>query len=162
MKFFLLAVAAVQILHCSGAPSSKSALRASMIKLNKITRISNLCGVTGRRVADVYRTGRLSYNVDLGFTVKETVCSKNSRRPFDHRSCRFRSGKNAGKGFCKSRVEYFAGKIVDIDVDCRGLRTIDNRSRSLESNENSVEMNFRRAPRRGIYRRVKQVRRIVG
>ncbi|XP_078260559.1 secreted phosphoprotein 24-like [Rhinoraja longicauda] len=139
MKSFLLAIAAVQILHCLGAPSPKAALRASMMKLNKITRIPNLCGITGRAVKDVYRTGKMSYNVDLAFTVKETVCSKNSRLTFDHPRCHLRTKKTAKKSFCKSRVEYFAGKIVDIDVECRGLRTFDRRSGSFESSENSIE-----------------------
>ncbi|XP_032880473.1 secreted phosphoprotein 24-like [Amblyraja radiata] len=160
MKFFLLAIAAVQILHCSGVPSTKNALRASVGKLNEITEINNLCAVNGRRGKIVYRTGKLWYNVDLVFSVKETVCSKNSGQEFDDRSCHFRSRKNAAKGICKSSVEYFAGKIVDVDVECRGLRTID--SRSLESNENSIEMRARRMPLRQVYKRVKQVKRIVG
>ncbi|XP_069792299.1 secreted phosphoprotein 24-like [Narcine bancroftii] len=162
MKFFLLTLAAVQILHCSGAPSTKHALRASVAKLNEITEITNLCGISGRRGKNVYRTGKLSYNVDLIFSVKETTCSKNSGLEFDDRRCHFRSRKNAAKGFCKSSVEYFAGKVVDVDVECRGLRTIDSQSQSLESSENSFEMKARRAPFRQVYKRVKQVKRIVG
>ncbi|XP_051886623.1 secreted phosphoprotein 24-like [Pristis pectinata] len=162
MKSFLLAIAAVQILHCSGVPSTKEALRASVVKLNEITEITNLCGITGRRGKNVYRTGKLSYNVDLIFSVKETVCSKNSGLEFDDRSCHFRSKKAAAKGFCKSHVEYFADKIVDIDVECRGLRTIDSKSYSFESSENSIELKAKRTPVREVYKRVKQVKRIVG
>ncbi|GCB64257.1 hypothetical protein scyTo_0011726, partial [Scyliorhinus torazame] len=87
----------------------------------------------------VYRTGKLSYNVDLTFSVKETVCSKNSGLEFDDPGCRFRSKKSAKKGFCKSHVEYFADDVVDVDVECRGLRTIDSNSGSFESSENSIE-----------------------
>ncbi|GCB63752.1 hypothetical protein scyTo_0014675 [Scyliorhinus torazame] len=95
MKSLLLTIAAMQILHCSGMPSPKDALRASVLKLNKITEITNLCGITRRRVKDVYRTGKVSYNVDLTFSVKETVCSKNSGLEFDDPGCHFRSKKSA-------------------------------------------------------------------
>ncbi|XP_067892400.1 secreted phosphoprotein 24-like [Heterodontus francisci] len=140
MKSFLLTIAAVQILHCSGIPSSKDALRVSVIKLNDITEITNLCGITRRRVNDIYRTGKLSYNVDLTFSVKETVCSKNSGLEFDDPSCYFRTKKTGEKGFCKSHVEYFADEVVDIDVECRGLKTVDSNSESSESSENSIEV----------------------
>ncbi|GCB64256.1 hypothetical protein scyTo_0011725 [Scyliorhinus torazame] len=140
MKSLLLTIAAVQILHCSGMPSPKDALRASVLKLNKITEITNLCGITRRRVKDVYRTGKLSYNVDLTFSVKETVCSKNSGLEFDDPSCHFRSKKSAEKGLCKSRVEYFAGEVIEVDVECRGMKTFDSNSKSSESSENSLEV----------------------
>uniref|UniRef100_UPI00398F048B secreted phosphoprotein 24-like n=1 Tax=Pristiophorus japonicus TaxID=55135 RepID=UPI00398F048B len=140
MNSFLLTIAAVQILHCSGVPSPKDALRESVIKLNEITETTNLCGITRRRVKDIYRTGKLSYNVDLTFLVKETVCSKNSGLEFDDHSCLFSTRKTAEKGFCKSRVEYFADKVVDIDVECRGLKTVDSSSDSSESSEDSIEV----------------------
>uniref|UniRef100_UPI00398F8208 secreted phosphoprotein 24-like n=1 Tax=Pristiophorus japonicus TaxID=55135 RepID=UPI00398F8208 len=140
MNSFLLTIAAVQILHCSGVPSPKDALRESVIKLNEITETTNLCGITRRRVKDIYRTGKLSYNVDLTFSVKETVCSKNSGLEFDDPSCHFRPRKTAEKGLCKSRVEYFADKVVDIDVECRGLKTVDSSSDSSESSEDSIEV----------------------
>uniref|UniRef100_UPI00398E9A4E secreted phosphoprotein 24-like n=1 Tax=Pristiophorus japonicus TaxID=55135 RepID=UPI00398E9A4E len=161
MNSFLLTIAAVQILHCSGVPSPKDALRESVIKLNEITEITNLCGVTRRRVKDIYRTGKLSYNVDLTFLVKETVCSKNSGLEFDDPSCHFRPRKTAEKGYCKSRVEYFAGEVIDIDVECRGLKTVDSNSESFESRENSIEVSIRRTPPRGVYKRVKQVKRLI-
>ncbi|XP_020374170.2 secreted phosphoprotein 24-like [Rhincodon typus] len=143
MKAFLLTIAAVQILHCSGIPSPKDALRASVIKLNQITEISNLCGITRRRVKDIYRTGKLSYNVDLTFSVKETICSKNSGLEFDDPSCYFHPKKAAQKGLCKSHVEYFANEVVDIDVQCQGLKMVDSNSDLLESNENSNEVKTR-------------------
>ncbi|XP_032879393.1 secreted phosphoprotein 24-like [Amblyraja radiata] len=139
MKSFLLAIAAVQILHCSGVPSTKDALRASVAKLNEITEITNLCAITRRGVTNTYRTGKLSYNVDLTFAVKETVCSKNSGQEFDDPSCTFLSRNIVEKGFCKSRVEYFADKVADVDVECEGLKTIDSESDSTESNETSIE-----------------------
>ncbi|XP_055494504.1 secreted phosphoprotein 24-like isoform X3 [Leucoraja erinacea] len=139
MKSFLLVIAAVQILHCSGVPSTKDALRASVAKLNEITEITNLCAITRRGVTTTYRTGKLSYNVDLTFAVKETVCSKNSGQEFYDPSCTFLSRNIAEKGFCKSRVEYFADKVADVDVECEGLKTIDSESDSTESNETSIE-----------------------
>ncbi|XP_078085406.1 secreted phosphoprotein 24-like [Mustelus asterias] len=140
MKSLLLTIAAVQILQCSGIPSPKDALRVSVGKLNEITAITNLCGITRRRVKDVYRTGKLSYNVDLTFSVKETVCSKNSGLEFDDPSCRFRSKKSAEKGWCKSRVKYFADEVLDVDVECRGLETVDSHRDSFESSEDTVEV----------------------
>ncbi|XP_067892398.1 secreted phosphoprotein 24-like [Heterodontus francisci] len=140
MKSFLLTIAAVQILHCSGIPSPKDALRMSIIKLNEITETTNLCGITRRRVNDIYRTGKLSYNVDLTFSVKETICSKNSGLEFDDPNCYFRPKKTAVKGFCKSHVEYFADEVSDIYVECRGLKTVDSNSDSSESSENNIEV----------------------
>ncbi|XP_067892399.1 secreted phosphoprotein 24-like [Heterodontus francisci] len=161
MKSFLLTIAAVQILHCSGIPSPKEALRVSVIKLNEITETTNLCGITRRRVKDIYRTGKLSYNVDLTFLVKETVCSKNSGLEFDDPNCYFRTKKTAVKGFCKSHVEYFADEVVDIDVECRGLKIFDSKSGSLESSENSIEMKTKRTFSPKVYKRVKQIKRLV-
>ncbi|XP_078085405.1 secreted phosphoprotein 24-like [Mustelus asterias] len=161
MKSLLLTIAAVQILQCSGIPSPKDALRVSVGKLNEITAITNLCGITRRRVKDVYRTGKLSYNVDLTFSVKETVCSKNSGLEFDDPSCRFRSKKSARKGWCNSRVEYFADEVLDVDVECRGLKTFDSKSGSFESSENSIEVINKRTSRPAVYKRVKQIKRLV-
>ncbi|XP_072902854.1 secreted phosphoprotein 24-like [Hemitrygon akajei] len=140
MKSFLLAIAVVQILHCSGVPRTKEALRASVIKLNEITEIPNLCGISRRGVTNTYRTGKLSYKVDLTFSVKETVCSKNSSLEFDDPTCLFRPKKIAEKGFCKSHVEFFADKVADVDVECDGLKTVDSASNSLESSETSFEV----------------------
>ncbi|XP_048455466.1 secreted phosphoprotein 24-like [Rhincodon typus] len=140
MKAFLLTIAAVQILHCSGIPSQKDALRASVLKLNQITETSNLCGITMRRVKEIHHTGKLSYNMDLTFSVKETVCSKNSGLEFDDPSCHFRPKKTAEKGLCKSHIEYFADEVVSIDVECKGLKMVDSNSDSSESNENSNEV----------------------
>ncbi|XP_072902852.1 secreted phosphoprotein 24-like [Hemitrygon akajei] len=139
MKSYPLALVAVQILHCLGMPNTKEALRASVIKLNEISEITNLCGITRRGVANTYRTGKLSYNVDLTFSVKETVCSKNSGLEFDYPSCRFRPESTAENGVCKSHVEFFADKVADIEVECDGLKTVDSESDSTESSETSIE-----------------------
>ncbi|XP_072115846.1 secreted phosphoprotein 24-like [Mobula birostris] len=139
MKSFLFTLAAVQILHCSGVPSTKEALRASVIKLNEITMITNLCGITRRGVTNTYRTGKLSYSMDLMFSVKETVCSKNSGQEFDDLNCSFRPKNIAEKGFCKSHVEFFADKVADVEVECDGLTTVDSESDSTETSENSIE-----------------------
>ncbi|GCC33942.1 hypothetical protein chiPu_0012413 [Chiloscyllium punctatum] len=77
--------------------------------------------------------------MDIAFSVKETICSKNSGLEFDDPSCHFYPKKTAERGLCKSHVEYFADEVVDIDVECRGLKTVDSNSDSSESNENSVE-----------------------
>ncbi|XP_062908635.1 secreted phosphoprotein 24-like [Mobula hypostoma] len=140
MKTFLLSIFAVQILYCSGVPSTKEALRASVIKLNEITEITNLCGITRRGVTNTYRTGKLSYNVDLTFSVKETICSKNSGQEFDDPSCFFRPKNIAEKGFCKSHVEFLADKVADVEVECDGLSTVDSESDSTETSENSIEV----------------------
>ncbi|XP_078407454.1 secreted phosphoprotein 24-like [Cetorhinus maximus] len=161
MKSFLLTIAAVQILHCSGIPSPKDALRVSVIKLNRITETTNLCGITRRRVKDINHTGKLSYKVDLTFSVKETVCSKNSGLEFDDPSCRFCSKKTAEEGLCRSRVEYFADEVMDIDVQCRGLKTVDSKSGSFESTENSIEVTNKRTRQPVVYKRVKQIKRLV-
>ncbi|XP_059822074.1 secreted phosphoprotein 24-like [Hypanus sabinus] len=139
MKSFLLTIIAVQIIHCLGVPVPEDALRASVLKLNEITKVTNLCGITGRRVANTYRTGKLSYSVDLTFSVKETICSKNSGLEFDDPSCYFRPKNSAEEGFCKSHVEYFANKVADIEVECEGLKTVDSESDVTESSEATIE-----------------------
>ncbi|XP_072115847.1 uncharacterized protein [Mobula birostris] len=122
-----------------GVPSTKEALRASVNKLNEISDITNLCGITRRGVTNTYRTGKLSYSMDLTFSVKETVCSKNSGQEFDDPSCSFCSKSIAEKGFCKSHVEFFADKVADVDVECDGLKTVDSESDSKESSETRIE-----------------------
>ncbi|XP_062908632.1 secreted phosphoprotein 24-like [Mobula hypostoma] len=139
MKSFLLTIIAVQILHCLGVPSTKEALRASVVKLNEITEITNLCGISRSGVTNTYRTGKLSHSVDLTFSVKETVCSKNSGQEFDDPSCSFLPKNIAEKGFCKSHVEFFADKVADVEVECDGLTTVDSESDSTETNDNSIE-----------------------
>ncbi|XP_062906090.1 secreted phosphoprotein 24-like [Mobula hypostoma] len=139
MKTCVLTIIAVQILYCSGVPSTKEALRASVNKLNEISDITNLCGITRRGVTNTYRTGKLSYSMDLTFSVKETVCSKNSGQEFDDPSCSFCSKSIAEKGFCKSHVEFFADKVADVDVECDGLKIVDSESDSKESSETRIE-----------------------
>ncbi|XP_062908633.1 secreted phosphoprotein 24-like [Mobula hypostoma] len=139
MKSFLLTLAAVQILHCSGVPSTKEALRASVIKLNEITKITSLCGITRRGVTNTYRTGKLSYSMDLTFSVKETVCSKNSGQEFDDPNCSFHPAVSPEKGFAKAMWNFFADKAADVEVECDGLTTVDSKSDSTETSENSIE-----------------------
>ncbi|XP_072118270.1 secreted phosphoprotein 24-like [Mobula birostris] len=139
MKTFLLAVAAVQIFYCSGVPSTKEALRASVIKLNEMTEIPNLCSITRRGVTNTYHTGKLSYSMDLTFSVKETVCSKNSGQEFDDPSCSFRHKNIAEKGFCKSHVEFFADKVADVELECDGLTTADSEKVSVKLSSLSHE-----------------------
>ncbi|XP_072115845.1 secreted phosphoprotein 24-like [Mobula birostris] len=139
MKSYLLALVAIQILRCLGVPSTKEALKASVVKLNEISEITNLCGISRRGVTNTYRTGKLSYNMDLTFSVKETVCSKNSGLEFDDPSCQFRPKSIAENGVCRSRVEFFADKVADVDVECEGLKTVDSDSDLTESSETSIE-----------------------
>ncbi|XP_069786585.1 secreted phosphoprotein 24-like [Narcine bancroftii] len=132
MKSFLLAIAAVQILHCSGVPNPEDALRAAITKLNEISEISHLCGIIGSRITDLSPTGKFSYNVDLSFSVQETVCSKNSGLEFDDSSCIFRPARIAETANCRSRVKYLAGDVLDVDVECHGFR-------KAKGNRDSVE-----------------------
>ncbi|XP_051879780.1 secreted phosphoprotein 24-like [Pristis pectinata] len=122
MKSFLLAIAAVQILHCSGVPNPEDALRAAITKLNEISEISHLCGIISSTVTDLSPTGKFSYNVDLAFSVQETVCSKNSGLEFDDSSCTFRPARIAETATCRSRVKYMADDVLDVDVECHGFR----------------------------------------
>ncbi|XP_067842960.1 secreted phosphoprotein 24-like [Heptranchias perlo] len=122
MKSFLLTIAAVQILHCSGVPDPEDALRVAITKLNEISEISHLCAITSSTVRDLSPTGKFSYNVDLAFSVKETVCSKNSGLEFDDSSCNFRPAKIAETASCKSRVKYLADEVLDVDVECHGFK----------------------------------------
>ncbi|XP_041057359.1 secreted phosphoprotein 24-like [Carcharodon carcharias] len=122
MKSFLLTIAAVQILHCSGVPNPEDALRAAVMKLNEISEISHLCRTISSTVTDLSPTGKFSYNVDLAFSVKETVCSKNSGLEFDDSSCSFRPVKIAETASCRSRVKYLAGEVLDVDVECHGFK----------------------------------------
>ncbi|XP_072434839.1 secreted phosphoprotein 24-like [Chiloscyllium punctatum] len=122
MKAFLLAIAAVQILHCSGVPNPEDALRAAVMKLNEISEISHLCRSISSTVTDLSPTGKFSYNVDLAFSVKETVCSKNSGLEFDDSSCSFRPTKIAETATCRSRVKYLADEVLDVDVECHGFK----------------------------------------
>ncbi|XP_007905871.1 secreted phosphoprotein 24 [Callorhinchus milii] len=140
MRSFLLAIAIVQILQCLGVPSPEAALRTSLMKLNEMTDTPNLCGVTEGQLRDISPTGKFSYNVDLAFSVRETVCSKNSGLEFDNPTCHFRHAQAAEKGVCKSRVKYLAGKVVGVDVECQGLRKVKSNSDSLESNESWIKM----------------------
>ncbi|XP_059823070.1 secreted phosphoprotein 24-like [Hypanus sabinus] len=132
MKTFLLAIAALQILHCLGVPNPEDALRAAIIKLNEISEISHLCGIVSSTVTDLSPTGKLSYNVDLAFAVQETVCSKNSGLEFDDSSCPFRPARIAETANCRSRVKYMADEVLDVDVECHGFRKGKGNGNSME------------------------------
>eukprot|EP00062_Callorhinchus_milii_P021540 gi/632978371/ref/XP_007905874.1/ PREDICTED: secreted phosphoprotein 24-like [Callorhinchus milii] len=140
MRSFLLAIAVLQILQCSGVPSPEAALRTSLMKLNEMTDTPNLCSVTRRRLRAMYPTGKLTYNLDLAFSVKETTCSKNSGLEFDSPLCRFRPAPTAERGVCRSRVKYFADEIVDVHVHCRGLKSFKGKIHSSESRESNQEV----------------------
>ncbi|XP_067890720.1 secreted phosphoprotein 24-like [Heterodontus francisci] len=140
MKSFLLTIAAVQILHCSGVPNPEDALRVAVIKLNEISEISHLCGIISSTVTDLSPTGKFSYNVDLAFSVKETVCSKNSGLEFDDSSCNFRPAKIAETASCKSRVKYLADEVLDVDVECHGFKKAKGNGDSLEKLKSHSEV----------------------
>lgn len=132
MKSFLLAIAAVQILHCSGVPNPEDALRAAITKLNEISEISHLCGIIRSTITDLSPTGKISYNVDLAFSVQETVCSKNSGLEFDDSSCIFRPVRIAETASCRSRVKYLADEVLDVDVECHGFGKVKGNGDSVD------------------------------
>ncbi|XP_078085402.1 secreted phosphoprotein 24-like isoform X2 [Mustelus asterias] len=140
MKSLLLTIAAVQILQCSGVPNPEDALRAAVMKLNEISEISHLCRTVSSTVTDLSPTGKLSYNVDLAFSVKETVCSKNSGLEFDDSSCNFRPAKIAETASCRSRVKYLADEVLDVDVECHGFRRVKGSGDLLEKMRNDREV----------------------
>uniref|UniRef100_UPI00398EB4C2 secreted phosphoprotein 24-like n=1 Tax=Pristiophorus japonicus TaxID=55135 RepID=UPI00398EB4C2 len=140
MNSFLLTIAAVQILHCSGVPNPEDALRVAITKLNEISEISHLCGIISSTVTDLSPTGKFSYNVDLAFSVKETVCSKNSGLDFDDLSCSFRPAKIAETASCKSRVKYLADEVLDVDVECQGFKKAKGNGDSFDKVKNNAEV----------------------
>ncbi|XP_038646305.1 secreted phosphoprotein 24-like [Scyliorhinus canicula] len=140
MKSLLLTIAAVQILHCSGVPNPEDALRVAVMKLNEISEISHLCRTISSTVTDLSPTGKFSYNVDLAFSVKETVCSKNSGLEFDDSSCNFRPAKIAETASCRSRVKYLADEVLDVDVECHGFKKARGSGDLLEKLRNDHEV----------------------
>ncbi|XP_053327285.1 secreted phosphoprotein 24 [Spea bombifrons] len=110
MKRFLLTILLLHLLGCSGFPVNdydddviRTALNASLAQLNDQSRDVNLLRITRSRVKRVMypRDSDVDFDLILEFSVRETICNKNSAR--DPSSCDFKIGyyKEAS---CRSQV----------------------------------------------------------
>ncbi|NXQ51740.1 SPP24 protein, partial [Anthoscopus minutus] len=118
--FFLLTLS---VFSCSGFPAYdydppviEEALNASIARINSQSWSRNLYGVVRSRIMGVNMWDSDAYSLDLQFSIRETVCTKASRRdPF---TCDFRTGPFVPTASCRSVVEVSGELIANITMWC--------------------------------------------
>ncbi|XP_009867012.1 PREDICTED: secreted phosphoprotein 24 [Apaloderma vittatum] len=120
----LIFVLALDVFLCSGfpvydyeLPITEEALNASIARVNAQSWGNNLYGVVRSHVTGVDMWNRDAYQLELQFSIRETVCRKASGRdPF---TCDFKIGPFVATAFCRSVVEVSNELISNVRVQCR-------------------------------------------
>ncbi|NWR43703.1 SPP24 protein, partial [Regulus satrapa] len=116
-------VLTLSVFSCSGFPAydydlpvTEEALNASIARINTQPWGRHLYGVVRSRVMGVDMWDGDTYGLDLRFSVRETVCTKDSGR--DPSTCDFKTGPFVPTASCRSVVEVSGELIANITVRC--------------------------------------------
>ncbi|XP_066544292.1 secreted phosphoprotein 24 [Amia ocellicauda] len=146
MKLAYFILAGLHFLCYSGLPAfpldqpiAEQALNVSITQVNARSRGLNLYGITKSSIKKLIPVGPDSYNMLLSFTIRETVCPKDSG--LDPDSCDFMRGRFALVASCSSRVLFTANEVQSASVRC-------SQSSSSSSSESSSEEMMPMFPRR--------------
>ncbi|KAM9334041.1 secreted phosphoprotein 24 [Symphorus nematophorus] len=124
MKSYVLLVALLQALGCSGAPlysaelesMANRGLGATLAQVNTVYAASHLYRVTRGSVTRVIPVGTNTIDMLMSFGIKETECAKTSTA--DPQTCAFRPGFFVPSFPCVSRVRMSAGSAQVLSLRC--------------------------------------------
>ncbi|XP_010769499.1 secreted phosphoprotein 24 [Notothenia coriiceps] len=142
MKSYVLLLALLQAVRCSGVPLYDSELGAmadrgltvALARVNSVYAVSHLYRATRGSVTKVIPMGLNTVDLQMVFAIKETECVKASRQ--DPQTCAFRPGFFAPTFSCSSRLRVSADSTQVVSLKCgRG-----SSSSSSSSSESSEEM----------------------
>ncbi|XP_029373367.1 secreted phosphoprotein 24 [Echeneis naucrates] len=139
MKSYILLLAVLQVLRCSGAPNfnselesmSNKGLDAALAEANSMYAVSRLYRVIQASVTRLIPVGLNTVDMMMSFAMKETECAKTSRT--DPQTCAFRPGFFVPSLSCSSRVRVTATSAQVLAVRC-------GRDSSSSSSESSEEI----------------------
>uniref|UniRef100_A0A665TZ67 Secreted phosphoprotein 24 n=1 Tax=Echeneis naucrates TaxID=173247 RepID=A0A665TZ67_ECHNA len=139
MKSYILLLAVLQVLRCSGAPNfnselesmSNKGLDAALAEANSMYAVSRLYRVIQASVTRLIPVGLNTVDMMMSFAMKETECAKTSRT--DPQTCAFRPGFFVPSLSCSSRVRVTATSAQVLAVRC-------GRDSSSSSSESSEEV----------------------
>uniref|UniRef100_A0A665TZ63 Secreted phosphoprotein 24 n=1 Tax=Echeneis naucrates TaxID=173247 RepID=A0A665TZ63_ECHNA len=142
MKSYILLLAVLQVLRCSGAPNfnselesmSNKGLDAALAEANSMYAVSRLYRVIQASVTRLIPVGLNTVDMMMSFAMKETECAKTSRT--DPQTCAFRPGFFVPSLSCSSRVRVTATSAQVLAVRCGR----DSSSSSSESSEETSGM----------------------
>ncbi|XP_054479592.1 secreted phosphoprotein 24 isoform X2 [Anoplopoma fimbria] len=143
MKPYVLLLALLQFLGCSGIPLYKSELEsmaerglgAALAEVNSVYAVGHLYRVTRGSVKRIIPMGLNTADLLMVFVIKETECVKASRN--DPQTCTFRPGFFVPSLSCSSRVRMSASSTQVVSLKC-------GHDSSSSSSESSEEMFSRR------------------
>ncbi|KAM3857149.1 secreted phosphoprotein 24 [Diretmus argenteus] len=124
MKSYVLLLALLQTLGCSGVPVYNSELASmadrslgvALAEVNTIYATRHLYRVTHGSVTRVIPVGLNTNDLLMKFGIKETQCAKTSGE--DAQKCAFRSGFFVPSSSCTSRVRVSAGSTQVVSLRC--------------------------------------------
>ncbi|XP_052422102.1 secreted phosphoprotein 24 [Carassius gibelio] len=93
------------------------ALKVSVDEVNRQSSNFNLHKPTSSVVRQITRGRDNTYDILLDFGIKETVCLKNTRRPF-WSSCHFKQGQLVSKKLCSSLVRVGSISAAPLGISC--------------------------------------------
>ncbi|TDG96229.1 hypothetical protein EPR50_G00237690 [Perca flavescens] len=136
MKFYVLLLALLQSLGCSGVPLYTSELEsmasrglgAALAEVNSVYAVNHLYRVTQSSVKRVISVGINTADLVMVFGIKETECLKASTH--DPQTCAFRPGFFVPSSSCSSRVQ-----MLDTSTQVLSLSCGHDSSSSSESSE---------------------------
>ncbi|XP_035533708.1 secreted phosphoprotein 24 [Morone saxatilis] len=142
MKSYVLLLALLQSLGCSGIPLYNSELESladrglgtSLAEVNSVYAVSHLYRVTRGSVTRVIPMGLNTVDLLMTFGIKETQCAKSSGS--DPLTCAFRPGFFVRSFACFSRVRMSATSTQLVSLRCGN----DGSSSSESSSESSEKM----------------------
>ncbi|XP_029306656.1 secreted phosphoprotein 24 [Cottoperca gobio] len=149
MKSYVLLLALLQSLRCSGIPLYNSELEsmanrglgAALAQVNSVYAVGHLYRVTRGSVTKVVPVGLNTADLHMTFGIKETECVKASRN--DPQTCAFRPGFFVPSFSCSSRVRMSATSTQVVSLRCGR----DSSSSSSSSSSESSEVMFPRGKR---------------
>ncbi|KAF3857222.1 hypothetical protein F7725_009081, partial [Dissostichus mawsoni] len=144
MKSYVLLLALLQAVRCSGVPLYNSelgamadrGLTAALARVNSVYAVSHLYRATRGSVTKVIPMGLNTVDLQMVFGIKETQCVKASRH--DPQTCAFRPGFFVPTFSCSSRVRLSANSTQVVSLQCG--RDSSSSSSSSSSSESSEEM----------------------
>ncbi|KAK5891228.1 hypothetical protein CgunFtcFv8_018502 [Champsocephalus gunnari] len=140
MKSYVLLLALLQAVRCSGVPLYDSelgamadrGLTAALARVNSVYAVSHLYRVTRGSVTKVIPMGLNTVDLQMVLGIKETQCVKASRH--DPQTCAFRPGFFVPTFSCSSRLRVSADSTQVVSLKCG------RDSFSSSSSESSEEM----------------------
>ncbi|KAJ4924376.1 hypothetical protein JOQ06_000616 [Pogonophryne albipinna] len=146
MKSYVLLLALLQAVRCSGVPLYDSelgamadrGLTAALARVNSVYAVSHLYRATRGSVTKVIPMGLNTVDLQMVFGIKETQCVKASRH--DPQTCAFRPGFFVPTFSCSSRLRVSANSTQVVSLKC-GRDS--SSSSSSESSEEAVVKELR-------------------